>query len=738
MINIKKIVKNKCFISFMLSLLLGAFIIVPNIVINKGIFALTADFNIQQIPFNKMINDSIKNGSILWTWYNDLGSNFIGTFSFYNLFSPFNIIGYLFKSEWFEYLIGPIYILKYGVTGLTSYLFLKRYVKNKNYAVIGSLLYTFSGFQLTNMLFSHFHDVVAFFPLLLYSFDNLVYDNKKGRFALYISLAAFTNWFFFIGECVFLIIYFFVKVFTKEYKIDYKKFILIVLEAFIGIGLASLVLIPSALFTISNPRVSNNWDIFSMLKYPNIVNYLEILRSFIFPSEAMYPRAIITESNYFSIELYLPVVGSVLAISYFFKNKKNWASILMVILSIFMVVPILNSSFILFQNTYYARWFYIPTLIMSLMSIKCLDEKISLKSGIIVWSILVVMFFILFTIFSYRTIFEKSIYDNVYFIITIIVMIINILVLLIIKKKKEIFLIISIFVFVTIWGNYTIYYYKDKNIKTYDSYYEYLDIKKYISLDNNSRTNSSKTCPFNYSYMLENNNIKTFNSNINGSSFKFYNSLDIDRGILTDIDVSNKELNNYLSVKYIISCNKEDLREYGYELIDSNKNYDIYYNNDYKEFGFSKKKYISKESFSKLGKNDRIKMLNDHIVLDDNQIKKYKKLFNKNVKYLSNKFMFLENGFKSDITSNEDTLAIFTVPYDNGFKVTVNGKYAKIENVDNGFMAVKINKGKNKIRFSYRTPGLKLGIIISILSLMSLIVYMINNLILDKRRSKYE
>lgn len=125
------------------------------------------------------MNYSLKNGSFLWTWYNDLGSNFIGTFSFYNLFSPFNMIGYVFPEKFFEYLIGPIFILKYGVAGLTSYLFFKRYVKNKNYALIGSLLYSFSGFQLTNILFYHFHDVFALFPLLLYTLDNLVYENKK-------------------------------------------------------------------------------------------------------------------------------------------------------------------------------------------------------------------------------------------------------------------------------------------------------------------------------------------------------------------------------------------------------------------------------------------------------------------------------------------------------------------------------------------------------------------------------
>ena len=87
----KKLTRNKALLAFLLSMLLGILMILPNIIVGKGIFALTGDLNYQQIPFNMVVNSSIKSGSFLWTWFNNLGSNFIGTFSFYNLFSPFNI-----------------------------------------------------------------------------------------------------------------------------------------------------------------------------------------------------------------------------------------------------------------------------------------------------------------------------------------------------------------------------------------------------------------------------------------------------------------------------------------------------------------------------------------------------------------------------------------------------------------------------------------------------------------------
>ena len=207
--------KNPLLFSFVICSILGAFIVIPNIICSGGIYHLTADFDFKEIPFHMIMNNSIKNGNFLFTWFNDLGSNFIGTFSFYNLFSPFTIFELLFSSNMIPYLLGPMYILKYGICGVCSCLYLKRYVKDSKYAIIGSILYTFSGYQLTNILFYHFHDSVALFPLLLWGLDEFFYNNKKGALLITVFLQAITNWFFFIGEIIFLAIYFIIKVIKK-------------------------------------------------------------------------------------------------------------------------------------------------------------------------------------------------------------------------------------------------------------------------------------------------------------------------------------------------------------------------------------------------------------------------------------------------------------------------------------------------------------------------------------------
>ena len=697
----------------------------PITILEKGLFFIGSDFNLQQMIFGEVMNYSLKEGSYLWTWFNDLGSDFIGAFSFYNLFSPFNVFTYLFPARWYPYLCSFLTIVKFGVGGLTSYLFLKRYVKNKKLVLLGSLLYSFSGFQFTNMLF-HYYDSVVLFPLLLYALDNLVYDNRKGYFALTVSLLAFTNWFMFIGEVVFVVIYYIVKVVCKSYVFDLKKFFNILLEGVLGTLLASVVLVPSLFFTISNPRISNSFTLSSSLKYSSLINYIEIFRAFFFPSEVMTPRAYLDTANYASVDLYLPFVGSVLAISYSISKKKSWISILMFTCIFFMLVPILNSSFFLFTTSYYARWFYMPTLVLALLSIKCIEENISIKSGTIISFLSLGVMILSYFVLKYRYPEVEYIHDIKYLIMMISFMIINLVILILIYKSKNKlkYLFIFIILFVGIWSNYSIYKYRCNSLEYNKRYYNYIHSYKEIKFDDLVRTNSFTGCFSNQGIIFKNGNLLSFNTNMEGSAFEFYNSVDYQRLVSTSILVDSP-LNQFLSVKYFISCTDEEKDDY--KLYKDTKNYKIYLNDNYKEMGFVFNKYISNKEFLEKSTEEKYNIINSMIILDDEQITKYKDYYNGDVKVNSNKFKFINNGFISDIDVSKDTLVLYSVPYDKGWKAFNNGREVEIEKVDNGMMAIKINKGMNNVKFTYYPRGLKLGLWLSIVSYIGLLIYCIKS-----------
>ena len=67
-----------------------------------------------------------------------------------------------------------------------------------------------------------------------------------------------------------------------------------------------------------------------------------------------------------------------------------------------------------------------------------------------------------------------------------------------------------------------------------------------------------------------------------------------------------------------------------------------------------------------------------------------------------------------------------SVPYDSGFSATINGKSAEIYRSMSGFMAVKLEEGKNDITFSFCPKGLKPGIVLSVAGFAALALYIIS------------
>ena len=81
--------KEKYLLTFILAIITSAAFLVPYMIDGEGYFTFYGDFNVQQIPFYQLCHKAIKEGNIAWNWNTDLGANFIGSYSFYLLGSPF-------------------------------------------------------------------------------------------------------------------------------------------------------------------------------------------------------------------------------------------------------------------------------------------------------------------------------------------------------------------------------------------------------------------------------------------------------------------------------------------------------------------------------------------------------------------------------------------------------------------------------------------------------------------------
>ena len=256
--------KDKFWLTVGLCALTAALFFLPFYIIDGGFFHYAGDFNSQQISFYRYMNGFIKGAGYpdsaftsvhnTFSWATDLGSGVMNAYSFYLYGSPFFWFSLLFPQGWLPYLMVPLLVLKFAVAGGGAYLYLRRYVKNIDYAVLGACLYTFSGFTVYNVFFNHFVDVVALFPYLLWSLDEALYNDRRSWFAFWVAVNLVNNYFFFIGQVVFLAIYFICKLSAGDFRLTAKKFGLLAFESVLGVAMGSILLVPAVLSILQNPR----------------------------------------------------------------------------------------------------------------------------------------------------------------------------------------------------------------------------------------------------------------------------------------------------------------------------------------------------------------------------------------------------------------------------------------------------------------------------------------------------
>ena len=389
------------------SFILSACITIPFVIVEwiktgSLIFLYYGDYNVQQICFYEHAIDMVQNGNFGWDWVTDIGSNFVGSYSYYMLGSPFFWIMCIFPATWAPYLMAPMYMIKYMVAAVIAYAYLQRFVKNKNYAVIGALLYTFSGFQIYNTFFNQFHDVVAFFPLLLIGIEEYIQNDRRGLFAIAVTINALINYFMFAGQVVFCVLYFFARIFCKSFRIDLKKFAGLAFEAVIGFVMAWFLFLPAANALMGNSRIENSY-------ISNLKNYLDyssagdsekaseqLNKLFVWKNSGkfywqrygqifesyFFPPDIPSRVNFFdghgtrwaSISMYLPMFAMSGVFAFFTVKKRTWLKVLISILIVSSFVPVLNGMFFLFNSSYYARWLYMMILMLCLATIIALED----------------------------------------------------------------------------------------------------------------------------------------------------------------------------------------------------------------------------------------------------------------------------------------------------------------------------------------------------------------------------
>ncbi|MDE5764390.1 MAG: YfhO family protein [Ruminococcus sp.] len=761
---------------------------IPIMICEHGYFIYYGDFNAQQIPFHTLLNNAVRNGQFGWNWFTDLGSDLLTSYSFYLIGSPFFWLTTIIPKWLVSSFIPVLLAIKHGIASLTSYIYIRRFVRGKESALTGALMYTFSGFQVFNLFFNHFQDVTALFPLMLIAMEENICRNRRGWFAVTVAVMASVNYYFFTGQVVFLIIYFLIRLPSKDFPANWKKFFLLLLEAVLGTAIAGFILLPSALALLDNYRVNQHLYGDRMIFYSEQSRVLRAIQTFFLPSDApARPNLFKSEgAKWASVGGYMPLFSMLGVITFMRARKKHWAVRISLICILCAFIPVLNSMFYMFNASYYARWYYMPILIFALMTAQSLDDDdadfrpaVKITAGVIVF----------FGVISFIPIKENDeikwfSYPNdfAYFWLTtgIAVVFLICAVIIIHRRKKYPKLMtyasavasVICVIAVVLYGAVTpesAGKYIDSAIKCGEDVYEKVSEENFFRIDISEDRD-------NYPMLWGLPCMRAFQSVVNTSIMEFYDSVGVNRDVASRADVSHYTLRGLFSVKYFyrekvdgytyeelksmtespdsseltdkngIRASRADIEKElpGFRYIAENEYFEIYENEHYIPMGFGYDTYISENDSGISNKSVRERSLISALVLSDEQIEKYSGILKKagtdvldmdKKSYItaceekraksSHSFTYDSKGFEAGITLDKPQLVFFSVPYSDGWTAEVNGQPADVEKVSYGFMAVKADSGENKIVFRYTTPGLREGIIISLSGLILLLIYVL-------------
>ena len=765
--------------------LTAAIFFLPFYLLDGGFFHYAGDFNSQQISFYRYMNGFVKGAGYpdsafagaprnTFSWATDLGSGVMNAYSFYLYGSPFFWLSVLLPQSWLPYMMVPLLVLKFGVAGGGAFLYLRRYVKNENYAVLGACLYALSGFAVYNVFFNHFVDVVALFPYLLWALDEAIYEDRHGLFAFWVAVNLLNNYFFFVGQVLFLCIYFLCKLSARDFRLTGRKFGHLLWESVLGVAMGCLLLFPAVLSLLQNPRtidLSSGWG---FLTYSKVQQYLAILLSWILPPDSPYLTSVWSEGviKWTSMTAYLPLCSLAGAMAYWRSRKADSKKRIVAVCAVCALVPVLNSAFYALNSSYYARWYYMPTLILAAMTVNALEDPdvdLDAPARGIGWIMLATLVFAVVPVRDDTTeTWSFGVLKNPgqFFVVLGFGLLGLMLYRVLCSKWRQdsrfaqrmtaaVLVFACAFTMVHIGIGKFGQWYTDSDLVEQDT--NALLLKNDLP-EGDYRIDTYKIHD-NIGMWLDKSCLQYFGSTAAPSILSFYPALGVKRDVRSEPEIANYALRGLLSVEYLITTPEkresfEDEADAGWTNLADVDGYALYHNDNYVPMGFTYDYYVTKQTYEASVKTLRSNLLMRALVLEDEDVAQYGQYLIElpdamldDLHYDSytqdcadrrahscSVFQMNNAGFHAEITLDKANLVFFSVPYDDGFTAYVNGEKADILQVDEGLMAVLCPAGASSIDFVYQAAGLSASRVVTAVAIPVWVVY-VACFVRRKRRS---
>ncbi len=367
--------KERALSTFFFAFLVSAAMLLPYVMTRTAFFTELYKSAVNTLPLTLFY----KNGAV--GTLQSLEANLGYFFSF-----PAAYVTYI--PEFYQpFVMGAVLVIRFSLSALMAYFFIRRFVRMPETARLGGLLYAFSSAVMGINLSGGMQNAVVLFPLLLLSLEKLLTENRKFIFFGCVLLTAVFSGYALWSAVVFLLIYFIFRVTSKDVYVSASVILRVLFELMLGVCCAAVSVVPLVYITFVNWVNLGDFIGLDVLFVEGEI--LSILRSFFFNSESVANAVVINEHIAVNglFGMYIPVISFSGVIAFCGSKKQSSFKRIAIFSLISVFIPLICKIFSFINPSNIYMWTFMPTLILVLISVMALEDRdVNILSGV-KWSI---------------------------------------------------------------------------------------------------------------------------------------------------------------------------------------------------------------------------------------------------------------------------------------------------------------------------------------------------------------
>lgn len=705
-----------------------------------------------------------------WSFNAGMGQNI---FPFSLIHGPFDLILLLAGKDALVYLLGFVEMLKIFCGGIVFYHYLRLLKIGPFVCMSGSLLFSFSGFMILGggwYLFSYEAVLIA---LLLFSFEKLFQQNSWFSFPIVIALIAISMPFYLYTYGVFLLLYAVFRIADERGPIlaDFTAvFSKLALLGLLGLGISSFFSFANVQALLDSPRGDGSstyaatFQAASVFRFgDNLHNITALLRAF--SSDMMGSGSNFKGwSNYLEAPMFYCGLISLLlfpSVFQFFDRKKTLLYCAFFGLWITPVLfPYFRYAFWLFTGDYYRAFSFFVSFVILLFGIQSLSKIVQTRQ--VNLFVLFGTLLALWVLLSYNYNSSGSLpagYINVelQYIARLLLVVYTLLIYLIcrtdLKSIAQILLLaclcfeLGYFSFVTVNNRSLVSTDEFESKIGYNDYtadaVEWLNAndKSFFRIDKDYSSGTAIHASINDALVQGYYGTSAYNSFNQKYYIRFLGAIGaIHKEVETETrwatGLNTKPFaETVCSVKYFLT--KSSFTHFPYEAIARFGDVKVLKNRFHVPFGQTYDAYISTGEFNRLSSYQRDHVMMKAVFVDDHVLSAFKGLTKLSADDIPQTYQladfqndqtalcrdtlkttrFEQNRIEGNVQLDRTKLLFLSIPYDKGWKATVNGIDHPILIVDSGLSGLMLTKGEHAIKLEYDPPFIRIGFICSVVSL---------------------